>query len=135
MYPIDKLESFKCSTDKRGSLCVAQSNLLHQDFDIKRVFWIYNVPEGAVRGEHANRSCTELLVAVHGSVRVWLTDGKSECEVVLDHPEKGLYIPPMVWCRLTHFSKECVCMCMANQDYNEDLYINKYDAFIKETQR
>ena len=135
MSQVDHLESFRCLKDKRGSLCVAQSNLLHQKFDIKRVFWIYGVPEGAIRGEHANRSCTELLVAVSGSVKVWLTDGNSECEFVLDTPEKGLYIPPMVWCRLTAFSADCVCLCMANQDYDERLYINQYEDFIKETTR
>ena len=135
MGQVENLETFRCLTDERGSLCVAQSNLLHQPFDIKRVFWIYGVPEGAVRGEHANRSCTELLVAVSGSVRVWLTDGISECEVVLDNPQKGLYIPPMVWCRLTKFSADCACICMANQDYDDKLYINKYEDFINETKR
>lgn len=135
MSPVNKVESFKCLKDKRGSLCVAQSNLLHEPFQMKRVFWIYDVPEEATRGEHANRSCTELLVAVSGSVKVWLTDGHSECEFLLDSPEKGLYIPPMVWCRLTQFSPNCVCICMADQDYDEELYINRYEDFIKEAQR
>ena len=133
MTQVEELEHFKCITDERGALCVVQSDNLHVPFDIKRVFWIYGVPQGAERGEHANRSCTELLVAVSGSVRIWLTDGHTECEVLLDRPDKGLYIPPMVWCHLKDFSSDCVCLCMANQNYDEKLYLNDYNQFLEET--
>ena len=132
-YPLGHIETFKCITDSRGSLCVAQSDLLHEQFDIKRIFWIHGVPEGAVRGEHANRSCSELLVAVRGSVKVWLTDGFSEKEILLDNPREGLYIPPMVWCKLKDFTSDCVCLCLADQNYDETLYINQYEQFLNET--
>ena len=134
MTPLELTETFSCITDPRGSLCVAQKNLLRKPFDIKRVFWIYDVPQGATRGEHANRTCTELLVAIKGSVRVRLTDGYSECEVLLDSPDKGLYIPPMVWCHLMDFAPNTVCICMTDQDYDVNYYINNYEDFLKATQ-
>ena len=134
MTPVELTETLDCITDYRGSLCVVQKNKLRKPFDIKRVFWIYNVPQDAIRGEHANRNCTELLVAVNGSVKVSLTDGHSQCEVVLDRPDKGLYIPPMVWCRLMDFTPGTVCVCMTDQEYDVNFYINNYGDFLKETQ-
>lgn len=133
MSPASLTERFCCLTDSRGALCVAQKDLLHRDFDIRRVFWIFDVPEGAIRGEHANRTCTELLVAVSGSVKVVLSDGNTQCEFLLDQPDKGLYIPPMVWCRLQDFAPGSVCVCMADQDYNEALYINRFEDFVQAT--
>jgi dTDP-4-dehydrorhamnose 3,5-epimerase-like enzyme len=129
----DNLELVRCVRDARGALCVVQANHIKYPMEIKRVFWICDVPKGAVRGEHANRNCTELLIAVNGSVRLWLTDGKTECEVKLDSPSVGIYIPPMVWCRLYDFSADCVCLCLADQDYDESQYINQYEDFLRET--
>lgn len=127
-------ETFLCKQDARGKLCVAQEDQFGKSFHIKRVFWICDVPAGAVRGEHANRQCTELLVAVKGSVEIWLTDGKDSYTFLLNRCDAGIYIPPMVWCRLKNFSEDCVCLCMADADYDETHYINQYEQFLKETQ-
>lgn len=126
------LEEFKSYTDSRGKLNVAQLDHLSQDFSIKRVFWITDVPEGTIRGEHANRECTELLVAVSGKVSLWLTDGSEEWNITLSDPNQGLYIPPMVWCKLYDFSSDATIVCMADKEYDPEQYINDYQQFLSE---
>lgn len=126
------LEEFESYTDSRGKLNVAQLDHLSQDFSIKRVFWITDVPEGTIRGEHANRECTELLVAVSGKVSLWLTDGSEEWNITLSDPNQGLYIPPMVWCKLYDFSSDATIVCMADKEYNPEQYINDYQQFLSE---
>ncbi len=126
------LEEFESYTDSRGKLNVAQLDHLSQDFSIKRVFWITDVPEGTIRGEHANRECTELLVAVSGKVSLWLTDGSEEWNITLSTPNQGLYIPPMVWCKLYDFSSDATIVCMADKEYDPEQYINDYQQFLSE---
>lgn len=126
------LEEFESYTDSRGKLNVAQLDHLSQDFSIKRVFWITDVPEGTIRGEHANRECTELLVAVSGKVSLWLTDGSEEWNITLADPNQGLYIPPMVWCKLYDFSSDATIVCMADKEYDPEQYINDYQQFLSE---
>ena len=118
--------------DTRGRLYVVSQQQLVCPFSMQRAFWITDVREGMVRGEHANRSCTELVVAVKGSVRIWLTDGREETEVLLNSPDMGIYIPPMVWCRLTDFSADAVVLGLADEDYDRSTYINDYEAFLGE---
>jgi len=129
---IMNLESFISHIDDRGTLSVAQCGELRDNFEIRRVFWITDIPIGAVRGEHANRECTELLVAVHGSVTLWLTDGENEWSVTLDNKAKGVYIAPMVWCKLFDFSEGTTLLCMADKPYNSEQYINDFDDFLSE---
>lgn len=126
------LEEFESYTDSRGKLNVAQLDHLSQEFSIKRVFWITDVPEGTIRGEHANRECTELLVAVSGKVSLWLTDGSKEWNITLSDPNQGLYIPPMVWCKLYDFSSDATIVCMADKEYDPEQYINDYQQFLSE---
>lgn len=126
------LEEFESYTDSRGKLNVAQLDHLSQDFSVKRVFWITDVPEGTIRGEHANRECTELLVAVSGKVSLWLTDGIEEWNITLSDPNQGLYIPPMVWCKLYDFSSDATIVCMADKEYDPEQYINDYQQFLSE---
>ena len=126
------LEEFESYTDSRGKLNVAQLDHLSQDFSIKRVFWITDVPEGTIRGEHANCECTELLVAVSGKVSLWLTDGREEWNITLSDPNQGLYIPPMVWCKLYDFSSDATIVCMADKEYDPEQYINDYQQFLSE---
>ncbi len=117
-------------TDRRGNLTCIEA-LKDVPFDVKRVFWIYGIPEGEKRGEHAHRTCAELLIAVSGSLKVSLSDdGKHFTEYVLNTPNQSLLIPPMVWCRLYDFSADCVCLCLASEAYNKEGYINNQDEFI-----
>lgn len=73
-----------------------------------------------------------MVVAVKGSVRIWLTDGREETEVLLSSPDMGIYIPPMVWCRLRDFSADAVVLCLADEDYDRSTYINDYETFLLE---
>ena len=130
--PLLQSRPIQSHPDARGHLYVVSQQQMVRPFNMQRAFWITAVPEGTTRGEHANRSCTELVVAVKGSVRIWLTDGHEETEVLLSRPDMGIYIPPMVWCRLRDFSADAVVLCLADEDYDRSTYINDYETFLCE---
>lgn len=111
--------------DSRGALSFLQTD----DLEFKRVFWIYNVPQGAERGGHAHRTCSELLLAAHGSFDLELNDGSKTVCIHLDRPDKAVLIRPMVWCRLFNFSSDFVGLCLASQEYLPDGYINSFEEF------
>lgn len=127
--PLDLI--FDTFTDERGTLTICLSkNQEKLPFQIGRVFWITDVPKHAVRGCHAHRKCYEALVAVHGSFKVRLDDGMHQAqEVVLDQKDKGLLIPPMLWCEIYDFSDDAVCLCIASGDYDKEGYVNNYEEF------
>ena len=119
----------ECS-DERGALTIAEQTDL--PMNIERAFWIYSVAAGKTRGGHAHRTCSELLVAVAGTFKVEVTDGVNCQTVVLDTPNKALYIPPYAWCRLFDFSLGSVCLCLASEKYDATGYINDFDEYKKE---
>lgn len=119
-------------TDKRGKLYVVEAADRANGFDMKRAFWITDVPQGVVRGEHANRTCTEWIVPLRGSLRLWLTDGHDEAEILLDNPRQAIRILPMVWCRLWDFSDDALLLCLADTTYDRTTYINDYQQFLDE---
>ena len=115
-------------TDQRGSLTVvddATASLL--PFRPERIFWIHGTNAGAVRGEHAHRTCWEMVCAVSGSFRLTLSDGHEERTFLMDSPTKGGVIPPMVWCRLEHFAQGTVCLTIASGSYDAEGYINDFE--------
>lgn len=112
--------------DERGALSFVQQD----NFHFERAFWIYSVPEDAERGGHAHRTCTELLMAVHGSFDLELHDGSRSVVLHLSQPYKAAIIRPMVWCRLFNFSPDFVGLCLASQDYQPEGYINTFEEFI-----
>lgn len=115
--------------DARGELTFVQPPA----YTFKRAFWIYGVPAGAERGQHAHRTCSELLIAVYGSLDVELFDGKDTVVVHLDNPHRGLFIRPLVWCRLYNFTDGFVGVCLASQEYLPEGYINTMDEFLSIT--
>ena len=115
--------------DSRGNLAIIDNAKSVLPFKVQRVFWIYNVPEGQVRGLHAHRTCSEVLVTVKGSLSVILTDKNGTKEYNLNSPNKGLLIRPFVWCKLEKFSSDCVCICFASEAYDETGYINDWNSF------
>lgn len=125
-------QKFNTYTDHRGQLTVAEFEGLNPTFVPKRAFWIHHIPNETIRGEHANRSCCELVVAIAGSFRLWLTNGTKEVEYLLENPSEGVYIPPMVWCRLSHFSPDAICLCLADKAYDDSEYINDFSVFLEE---
>ena len=114
--------------DPRGNLTVAES-MKNVPFDIKRVYWVYDVPGGEHRGGHAHKQCKEMLVAVSGSFTVTLDDGKAKHTYLLNHPYQGLFIDTNTWRTLDDFSSGAVCLVIASEKFEEEDYIREYDDF------
>jgi len=120
------------SIDERGILCVIDSKKSGFPFEVKRVFWIYNVPTGQMRGQHAHHTCAEVLVPICGSFTAHVTNGQRSEDFVMNDRSVGLYVPAMTWCSFTDFSADCVCLCLTSQAYDPDGYINDLQDFFKE---
>ena len=115
-------------TDPRGNLTVAEQ-MKEVPFEIKRVYWTYDVPGGESRGGHAHRRLQQLLVAMSGSFTVTLDDGHATETYLLNHPWQGLLIGPGTWRTLEDFSSGAVCMVLASELFDLDDYIYEYDQF------
>lgn len=98
-------------------------------FEVRRVYYLYDVPAGESRGGHAHLELQQFLVAVSGSLTVVVKDGRDEERFTLWHPSHGLYLPRMVWRELECFSGGAVCMVLASQHYDESDYIREWEAF------
>ena len=115
--------------NNQGNLTVVQSGM-NVPFDIKRVFYLYDVPGGEARGAHAHKQCHQFLVAVSGSFEVVLDDGNNKRTVVLNRPFYGLHIPPGIWAAEQGFSSGSVCLVLASEKYEEVDYIRCYEEFV-----
>lgn len=117
-------------TDERGSLTyVEQQN--HLPFELKRVYYIYDVPNDETRGKHAHIDLEQVLVAASGRFDVVVDDAKERHRVTLDSPDEGLYLPGMTWREMENFSDDAVCLVFASEYYDEDDYVHDYDAFVE----
>jgi len=110
-----------------GKLTIIQN----EKFDLKRVYYIYDVPEKAERGHHAHKTLHQLIVAISGSFHIKLDDGTRVWNVTLRDPKKGLLIRPGIWRELSDFSKGAICLVMASELYNEEDYIRNYYNFLE----
>lgn len=130
-----KILEFKELGDERGSLIVAEGG---QDipFEIKRVFYIYDSDSTVVRGQHANRKSSFVLINVAGKSKVKVKDGKgNELVFSLNRPKTGIYIPKMVWKEMYEFSPDSVLLCISDEHYDELEYIRDYDAYVAEVNK
>lgn len=125
---IGKIIELEKIVDPRGNLTVAQGDI-DVPFDIKRVYWVYDVPAGEYRGGHAHKQCKELLVALSGSFHVTLDDGERRETYLLNHPYQGLLIDTGIWRTLDDFSSGAVCLVLASQLFEESDYIREYDEY------
>lgn len=116
--------------DLRGDLTVAELET-HLPFPVKRFFLVYQVPGREVRGEHAHRVCHQLLVCVHGSVRLLVDDGTRRAEILLDHPSTGVHIPPRVWGTQYDYSSDAVLAVFASEPYDAGDYVRTYEEFLE----
>lgn len=116
-------------TDPRGNLTVAEQ-LKDVPFDIKRAYWVYDVPGGECRGGHAHKRLKQFVIALSGSFHVTLDNGRERCTVLLNHPWQGLLIETNIWRTLDDFSSGAVCLVLASELYEEDDYIYDYDEFL-----
>jgi dTDP-4-dehydrorhamnose 3,5-epimerase-like enzyme len=119
--------------DRRGNLTFIE-NSSHIPFDIKRVYYIYDVPGGSVRGSHAHKQLHQFIVAVSGSFDVVLNDGRQKQRFQMNRSHNGLYVCPMIWRYLDNFSSGSVCLVLASEKYSEDDYIRNYKEFISAAQ-
>jgi uncharacterized RmlC-like cupin family protein len=115
-------------SDPRGNLSVIEQNVV--PFDIKRVYYLYDVPSGAERGGHAHKDLKQFLVALSGSFDVVLNDGKEELKITLNKPYEGLLINPGIWRELNNFSSGSVCLVIASAIFEEEDYIREFDDFL-----
>lgn len=113
-----------------GSLTVFENGAEASPFDVRRVFYLYDVPADASRGGHSHHAAQELIVALSGSFDVVLDDGKHEPRrFTLNRPYRGLYIPAGIWRTLDNFSGGSVCMVLTSERYDEADYVRDYDKF------
>ena len=118
-------------SDQRGNLSFFEASR-HVPFDFRRIYYLYDVPEGAERGGHAHKNLHQFMIAISGSFDVLLDDGKEKMQIHLDRASKGLYICPMIWRDIQNFSSGAVCMVIASEYYDEADYIRNYWEFLQE---
>jgi dTDP-4-dehydrorhamnose 3,5-epimerase-like enzyme len=116
-------------TDSRGSLTAAEGGI-QVPFEIRRVYYLYDVPGGVTRGRHAHKELEQLIIAMSGSFDV-LDDGREQRRVHMNRSYYGLYVCPMTWLELDSFSSGSVCLVVASQKYSEDDYYRDYTAFLQ----
>ena len=124
------IEFDKHHSDRKGNLTVVENGKT-LPFEVRRVYYIYDVPGGESRGSHAHKSLEQLIVAASGSFTVTLNDGKTKRSFFLNRPYQGLLVKPGMWRDLEDFSSGAVCMVLASEVYKKDDYIRDYQEFIK----
>ena len=126
-----RIIEFPKITDVRGNLTFIEGGN-HIPFDIKRVYYLYDVPGGSDRGAHAHRTLHQLVISMAGSFDLLLDDGTKKKKFQLNRSYYGVYVCPMMWRYLDNFSSGAVCMVLASAPYSENDYIRDYDTFLKE---
>lgn len=116
-------------SDPRGNLSFVEQNQ-HIPFEIRRIYYLYDIPGGSERGSHAHKNLKQLMIAISGSFDIRLNDGNDSKNFHLNRPYLGLYIPPMLWRSLDNFSSGSVCMVIASDLYDEDDYLRNYTNYL-----
>jgi len=135
---MERFNVFDCSiveldrhhSDRKGNLTVVENDVT-LPFDVKRVYYLYDIPGGEGRGAHAHRELQQLIVAASGSFTVTLDDGLNKRSFFLNRPYQGLYVKPGMWRDLADFSSGAVAMVLASEVYDPADYIRDYDEFLK----
>ena len=117
--------------DPRGDLSAGEFER-HVPFVARRYFMVFDVPSERVRGEHAHRKCRQFLICARGECRVGVDDGRESADVVLDRPNVGLYLPPMIWTTHSRHSADALLLVFASDYYDANDYIRDYRAFVAE---
>lgn len=115
--------------DPRGNLTFIEGES-HIPFEIKRVFYLYDIPTEEARGAHAHYNLDQFLICLSGSFDVTVDDGEFQASIHLNRPWKGLYIPPMIWAAEINFDPGSICLVLTSDFYNEDDYIRDYSKFL-----
>lgn len=128
VYDCSIIELSKHHSDRKGNISVVEGQV-SVPFDIKRVYYLYDIPGGASRGAHAHKALSQLIVAASGSFTVTLDDGNIKRSFVLNRPYQGLLVRPGIWRTLDDFSSGAVCMVLASEKYEKEDYIRDYKLF------
>ncbi len=124
------ISKYNIHTDKWGNLVALEGNDLIP-FHIRRVYYIYGVQKGVRRGFHSHKKLEQVLICVHGSVKILVKTPDEEEIVTLNKPNEGLYIGPNIWREMYDFSEDAVLLVLASAHYKESDYIRKYDDYLK----
>lgn len=117
--------------DERGEMIVAECGK-EIPFNIKRIFYMYNTKGDIIRGKHANRNSEFVFINIKGSCRILVDNGFDKEEVVLDEPNKGIYIDRMIWKDMYDFSEDAILLVLSNEVYDSNEYIRDYEEYLKE---
>lgn len=128
------LIKFKDISNKYGHLTPIEGHF-DVPYEIKRLFYIYGVPKGDVRGHHAHKRTYQTLICVKGSVKVRTMSPESEEVFVLDNPDKGLMIGPMIWGEQFDYSEDAVLLVLTSEYFDENDYIRNYDIYLEEAKK
>jgi len=112
----------------KGNIGVIENDTI--PFDVKRVYYLFDVPSGAKRGGHAHKKLKQVLIAISGSFDVVLKNGKSKEIITLNRPDKGLLIENNIWRELENFSSGSVCLVLASEEFSENDYIRSYKDYL-----
>ena len=115
--------------DRRGHISVVENNK-EVPFEVKRIYYLYDVPSGEERGGHAHKDLEQLIIAVSGSFDVIVGDGETEKTFSLNRPNKGLYFTSGLWRKINNFSSGAICLVLASHKYDEKDYIRNYNEFL-----
>jgi dTDP-4-dehydrorhamnose 3,5-epimerase-like enzyme len=129
VYDCSVIEMDKHHHEKGNITVVENSKTI--PFDVKRIYYLYDVPGGEARGGHAHKALYQLIIAASGSFNVTLDDGHVKRTVTLNRPYQGLYVVPGIWRELDNFSSGSVCLVLASEEYDEADYIRTYEEFQK----
>ena len=129
-----RMLDFPVIPDRRGNLTFGEG-MRHVPFDIKRVYYLYDVPGGEERGGHAHRQLEQVIIAMSGSFDVVLDDGSARAEITLNRSYFGVYVSRMVWRELVNFSSGSVCLVLASRPYEAEDYLYDYDEFAAAARR
>ncbi|MFD1359106.1 sugar 3,4-ketoisomerase [Fictibacillus halophilus] len=121
---------FSVIGDERGSL-ISLESMKNIPFNIKRVYYMYDLARNKARGFHAHKELKQVMVCLKGSCKVLLDDGKEKVEVVLKRPNQGVLIDVMIWHEMYDFSHDCTLVVLANDHYKEEDYIRNYEEFME----
>lgn len=120
--------------DPRGSLSVVEGGE-RLGFDIKRVYYLYDVPAEGERGAHGHRALQQLFIPLLGGFDITLDDGHRSKRIRLDNPARALYVAPMIWRELANFDRDAVCLVLASMHYDERDYFRDYGSFLREARK
>lgn len=130
VYDCTIIELDKHHSDRKGNISVVENNR-DIPFEVRRTYYLYDVPGGESRGAHAHKELSQLIIAASGSFTVTLDDGNVKRTFLLNRPYQGLYVVPGIWRTLDDFSSGSVCLVLASHGYDENDYIRSYEDFIK----